>query len=239
MFYNYFLEIKNRCMLVICSWCATVLTCYLHKTTLLFLLIKLNLNLHNTESFYFIFTNLTDVFTVYLQISYFISNQFLVLIFVYHFLMFIAPGLFKFEYNLLKYVSFNCFNFFLISILILNYFTLPMLWSFFLGFQESYKINIFFESKITEYFNFYITLYTISVVIGQFFGIILVFFSYVKFKKQVVLKSRKVLYTIFFIAATLMTPPDVVSQIVIGFCFIFVYEFLILFILFKTKLFNE
>ena len=76
MLYRYFFEIKSRILLIIISWIITILICYCYKEILLFLLVKLNVKLYSLNSFYFISTNLIDVFSVYLQLSYFISTQF-------------------------------------------------------------------------------------------------------------------------------------------------------------------
>ena len=132
MFYKYFLEIKNRVVLIFNSWILTMVTCYFYKNILLFLLIKLNSNLYKLKSFYFITTNFTDIFSVCLQIGSFISIQCLILLSVYHFITFITPGLFKFEYKLLKLIIVVCCLLFCISIIFFHLFFLPFLCDFFL-----------------------------------------------------------------------------------------------------------
>jgi Sec-independent protein secretion pathway component TatC len=122
MFYKYFLEIKNRVVLIFNSWILTMVTCYFYKNILLFLLIKLNSNLYKLKSFYFITTNFTDIFSVCLQIGSFISIQCLILLSVYHFITFITPGLFKFEYKLLKLIIVVCCLLFCISIIFFHLF---------------------------------------------------------------------------------------------------------------------
>ena len=122
MFYKYFLEIKNRVVLIFNSWILTMVTCYFYKNILLFLLIKLNSNLYKLKSFYFITTNFTDIFSVCLQIGSFISIQCLILLSVYHFITFITPGLFNFEYNLLKLIFVLCCLLFCIIFFFFSFF---------------------------------------------------------------------------------------------------------------------
>ena len=102
MFTNYFLEIKNRLFLVGFLWVTVFITCYHYKEVILFLLIYNNSKLYSLNDVYFIFTNITDLFSMYFSLSYFVSNQIFVLVFSYHIVVFLSPGLFKFEYDLIK-----------------------------------------------------------------------------------------------------------------------------------------
>jgi sec-independent protein translocase protein TatC len=124
----------------------------------------------------------------------------------------------------------------------LNTFILPYVWAFFSGFQTSQNsesINIFFEAQITEYFNFYITMYYINVSIGQVFVFILLLMNFIDNKIKFVSNTRKVFYSIFLILATIITPPDIISQIIISLCFSFIYELIIIIILLKTIILNN
>jgi len=242
MLYRYFFEIKSRILLIIISWVITILICYSYKETLLFLLVKLNIKLYYLESFYFISTNLTDVFSVYLQLSYFVSTQLSIFIFIYHFLSFISPGLFEHEYKMLKLIVLMSLFFLSLSILILNIFVLPYVWTFFSGFQTNQyneSINIFFEAQITEYLNFYILTYYINVSIGQVFVVFLLLLNFIENKIKFINNTRKIFYSIFLIFATIITPPDIISQIIISLCFSLIYEIIVIIILLKTIIFRD
>ena len=165
MFSAYILELKNRAFFACFSWFTTVVICYCYKETLLYLLIKINKELVNADSFYFITTNLTDVFAVYVKISCFISNQFLFMYLLYHFLVFISPGLYYTEYkNLSIFFCLSiCFN--LIGGFLFNSIFLPYIWSFFLSYLNTAlndSINVFFEVHITDYLVFYVKFYFVT-----------------------------------------------------------------------------
>ena len=236
MFLKYLSEIKKRVFLILFSCIVTTITCYFYKNVLLFLLIKLNYKLYSLKSFYFITTNLSDVFTVCLKCSYFISFQFLIILIIYHILMFLSPGLFNFEYKILRLLVCICVILFILSILILHLCILPFLWDFFLSFQENCKINIFFESKLTEYFEFYQNIYFVVILINQSFSFIILHLLLTNRKIMFILTSRKIVYFIFILFATLITPPDIISQILIGTGLILFYEFLVISVLFKEHL---
>lgn len=232
MFNRYFLEIKNRIFLLVASWLLTVITCYYYKNILLFLLIKSNFKLYNLEVFYFIATNLSDVFSVCLQISYFLSTQFLIFLVIYHFLMFLAPGLFKFEYTVLQLFCFICLFFYIIGVTVLHCIILPFMWEFFTTFQLHFNLNVFFEAKITEYFIFYKDIYLLTVLISQVFSFVLLNLVLINQKLIFITKSRKSIYLVFILIATLLTPPDVFTQFIFGVNFVIFYELIVLHIFF-------
>ena len=238
MFNKYLLEIKNRVLLSIVAWVLTMVVCYLYKNILLFLILKINFKLYNLKVFYFITTNIVDVFYVSLSVGSFVSFHFLILISCYHFFSFLIPALFNFEYNKLKLIVFVFFLIFTLSILIYHLVILPFICEFFLTFQKSCNINIFFEAKITEYFNFYKNFYNIIVLVSQIFAVIIVNLLFVNEQVLFVKKFRKIIYLGFIVFSTLITPPDVVSQLLISFFLIISCELLIFNILFiKYKFF--
>ena len=171
---RYILEIKTRLSLIFISWCFTLFICYFYKETLLFLFIKTNSIIYNLETFYFISTNLTDLFNFYFKLAYFVSIQISFIIFIYHFFIFISPSLFNYEYKKLKLIILANFFFYIVSIMLLNNFFLPYSCFFLFNLQTSKNVNVFFEIKIIEYLNFYLTIYYIFILISQIFSVIFI-----------------------------------------------------------------
>ena len=100
---NYFLEIKNRIFCINLTISFSFLFCYSYKEILLFfILIKptINNNFFNKEIciFYFICTNLTEIFLVYLKLVYFIISQILIFYILYHFFYFFSFAFYTKEY---------------------------------------------------------------------------------------------------------------------------------------------
>ena len=98
-YYKYYIEIKNRFSLLLTCWLFTLTTCYFYKETLLFILI-------NSSSYteqYFIFTDISEIFYVYLQLTVFVSNQVTLLMLLYHNIIFLSSGLYKSEYEKLQF----------------------------------------------------------------------------------------------------------------------------------------
>jgi len=239
MLYDYILELKNRTLLIALMWISLIGTCFFYKETLLFLSIKPNIYLYKHNLLYFIATNLTDILYAYLHLSYFIANQIVTLYILYNIFIFLAPALYKFEYKYLKIILFFVLVLWFLSFLVLNVYVLPYCWHFFLSFQTTIvnqAIKVHFEAKLTEYIHFYIFLYFICVVISQIFLILFLFLDTRIDKINFVKNSRKLFYFIFFLLATLITPPDIISQIIVGCSFILIYELILLVLFFKTFL---
>ena len=96
MLNKFFSELKIRLVLVILSWFITAIISYLNKEVLLFILIKPVLVSTNIDSFYFIATNLTDIFSVYLKVVYLIVNQITMFFLIWQGFCYITPALFYF-----------------------------------------------------------------------------------------------------------------------------------------------
>jgi sec-independent protein translocase protein TatC len=237
MCYSYFLEVRNRFLLVGFGWVFTAIVCYFYKETLLFLLIKPNFSSTNPIPIYFIFTNITEIFSTYLKLVYFLSNQVCLICFLYHVFLFLSPGLYYSEYKLLKRIFFISTFFFFLSISILNAVILPACWDFFLSFQKTTinnSVNLYFEAKINEYLKFYINLYSMCNLSCQMFMFIILFLIYIKGDLKLIKKFRKIFYFSFVIFATIITPPDVITQLILSSCMICIYEVLIFGVLFKN-----
>jgi sec-independent protein translocase protein TatC len=112
---------------------------------------------------------------------------------------------------------------------------LPYCWKFFSGFELNYEnngISIQLETRLYEYLNFFIEIFfSLNIILN--FCLFLSFFL-LKFPIGILIKLRKILYLFSFVVATLLTPPDILSQIVVGSALIGIYE-LFLFSMFLTK----
>lgn len=231
--YKYYKEVKNRLLITITAWVFTLSICYLYKETILFALISLNysFNKFNIKP-YFIFTEVTEIFTVYLDLSLFITNQIGLFLLCYQTFMFLSLGLYKFEFLTLQF-AFKVFIIsWLFSTLLLYNLVIPFSWNFFLSFQEGSStlqpFSLFFETKLTEYFQYFRNLYYICLFCCQFLGILTIFLTSLNetFKQTQIF--RKLFYLVFVIFSTIVTPPDVLSQICISLSLIIIYEFLLL-----------
>jgi sec-independent protein translocase protein TatC len=239
MIFNYFSEIKNRIILITISWIFNFLICYKYKKVLLFIFIKPSLYLFQTKSIYFISTNLVEIFSTHLKLSSFIGTQIIILFFFYHILTFITPGLFKFEYKNFYFILLSGGIIWITTISLLYKYILPWSWKFFLSFEQitsNNNMHIYFEAKLYEYLEFFIILYKICNINCQFLLLIIFYINVINKSIKFIKNYRKFIYFFIFLIASLITPPDIISQICVGIFTIFIFETLILLILINNKI---
>jgi len=236
---KYFIEIKNRILLLFITILSILLISYLYKETLLFLIAqpeRLTSKNVSYSSFYFIFTNITEILSVYIQLITFLCFQISLLFIIYHFFVFLSPAMFKSEYYLLFTILKVSICVWIFSVLVSNFLLIPITWNFFYSFQELFSskfVNLHFEAKLTEYFEFYILIYYLCVIYFQIFTILFFFLNYVSNKIKTIQKFRKIYYYFFVIFSTIISPPDLISQFFISLFLIFIYEILVFFIITK------
>lgn len=229
---KYYLELKNRFTLLLFTWLFGIFICYLYKDALLFLLIESSRNSSSTqEQSYFIFTNVSEIFYVYLELIFFIANQITILMLFYHMLLFLAAGLYNFEFVRLKgalqffFVSWVC------SFVLLYKFVIPYTWDFFLSFQQTENdfqtVNFFFEAKIAEYLQYFVDLYYICLLNCQLLTVVVLILTNLSGTYEGIKYFRKLFYFVFVVFSTLTTPPDIISQAALSCVLIFIYELLI------------
>lgn len=224
---RYLLELKNRFLVLVFSKILLAISAYSYKETLLFLFVKSVSFEGNQGYFYFLSTSVTDVFSAYVSLTSAVSTVFVWVLVVYHFLLFISPALFKFEYNVLKSVCtkllmFGCFGTFLFYNFIFNAF-----WEFFLSFQGStvsQPLSVYFEAKINDCVELYLFFYFVCVTLSQLFATIFCFLDVAADRLKLVKKFRKLTYVMFIVFATILTPPDIISQVVVFIVFAGFYE---------------
>lgn len=230
-YYCYLSEIKNRFFLFLITTLSVVFTVYTYKEILIFILCV-------NKPFFFIHTNITEIFSTYMKLVLFLTNQICFIYFFFHIFIFLTPGLYKNEYKLLITFFYISSVAFIFAIFFLNLVLLPLSFEFFLSFQNSIiskSLNFYFEAKIENYFYFYITLYYICQFYCQLFIFLLNFFYYYDNKLEKVMLFRKLFYFLFcclFFSTIFFS--DILLQIFLCLCTVINYEF-ILFYFFVKK----
>lgn len=240
-YYKYYDEIKNRLTLIIICWVFCFSVCYNNKEIILFLIAESNKSIHTVEQTnYFIFTNITEVLNVYIELTLFISNQIITIALLYQIFMFISLGLYNFEFNRLK-LAFQLFLVtWIISSILLYIIIIPFSWNFFLSFHKTlgYKnqLPLFFEARLSEYVTYFINLYYLSLVNCQFLALIIFILTSLSSQPSKIKTLRKLFYIIFVIFSTIITPPDIISQLIISCSLIVLYELFLVGKIVKTNM---
>lgn len=228
MFYTYFNEVKSRVCLFLVASFFTLLAGYIFKEVLLSAVVSSYTAA--TGCSYFIFTDVVEVFNVYVRLILFVSKQVLFFYFGYHLFVFLAPGLTKSEYRFFITLFSTSVTLFLLSITLFYTLLLPFSWKFFLSFQtfSIFKsLTLHFEAKLMDYITFFFNLYFSSVIYFQFFLLPVFLFTYFGKELNIYKSFRKFLYYACIIFSTVVTPPDVTSQVFLSLALIIGCEILV------------
>jgi sec-independent protein translocase protein TatC len=227
---KYLIEIKNRAFLLLFTYLFLVVAIYYYKEIILFLIIQSKTKFDYTSSDYFIFTDVTEIFSVYIKLILFFSTQIIIIFLLYHFIVFLIPALFNNESFYLK-IFFKLFLFiWAFSAIISTKVLIPVTWDFFLSFQklviQTTSLNIYFEAKLLEYFYFYAYFYFITIIYFQIGILLFLILNYFNISLLIIKKFRKVNYFFFVLMSTILCP-DMNSQLIISFIVILNYEIFI------------
>ena len=189
-------------------------------------------NIRNPSERRMIFTGLPEVFTSNLKISLFASFLFSLPFFITQFVFFVSPALYKKEKFFFIPILFLIPILFFIGVLFSYYFLIPVIWNFFLSFENFIgdSFNVELESRYSEYMK--LTMYLLFASgISFLFPILLIFLTKIKILNVVHLKKYRKYFIIgILIFSAIFTPPDIISQVGIAIPLLIFYELSIIFI---------
>ena len=172
-----------------------------------------------------IFTGLPEAFFTYLKVAFLSGFMLAAPVVLYQFWMFVAPGLYKKERSLLVPIVLLSSVFFVGGALFGYFIVFPFGFKFFLGFASetikplpSMREYLSFSAKLLLAFGLVFELPLIITFLAKL-GLVSV-----EFLK----KNRKYALILFFAGSAILTPPDVVTQIMMAFPLMLLYEISIL-----------
>ncbi len=241
----YFYELALRFVFLCVSFALTGMICYSYRKDLLFLLLLPSFQTTHPIT-HLIFTNPVEVFKISIFIVLLFTFLFWFPYFIWNCLDFIRPALYTKEVKKLEKYIIWVVLIFLIGNLSTYYLCLPTLWDFFSSFEErTHLIDIVLELRAESYFDFIFDTLIVSNIL--LWGYMFFFWFLLKATQlsltQAILSLKKYFYLFFLLVATILTPPDLSSQLIVFFSLSIIYEcfclFLIIFlnvlILFRFK----
>ena len=198
--------------------------CYGFKEKLFQILVQPLLRVMKTGET-LIFTGLPEAFFTYLKVALLSGLMLAAPIIIYQFWMFVAPGLYDREKRLMIPIVFLSSFFFVGGALFGYFIVFPWGFKFFLGFADehiralpSMKEYLGFSAKLLLAFGL---VFELPLVITFLAKLGLVSVDFLK-------KNRKYALLLFFAGAAILTPPDVVTQIMMAVPLMVLYEISIL-----------
>ena len=213
-------ELRKR--LIVCFVAVGVgfVAAYGFKEKLFQILTRPLISVMNTQD-NLIFTGLPEAFFTYLKVAFLAGLMLAAPVIIYQFWMFVAPGLYDKEKRHLIPIVFLSSVFFLGGALFGYFIVFPFGFKFFLGFATdtirplpSMKEYLAFSAKLLLAFGLVFELPLVITFLAKL-GIVSVDF---------LKKNRKYALLLFFVFAAILTPPDVVTQIMMALPLMILYE---------------
>ncbi len=241
-FHNHLFEIKLRFFYLIFSAILTFFLSVNYPVELIYVIGKPFIELEQT----FIFLELTEAFSTLLRMSTIISLVLMIPFFFFHIWSFFIPSFYKTQRTQIIYFVFFIFCMFITEILITYLVLLPKIFSFLISFEitsENWQsaihlkplISVEFTARIESYVKLMVKLFTMILVMFQIPLCVCFLYSKKFLDVSFFYHNRKFSSLISLLLAAIIVPPDMVSQLVVAFCFFLIFEFLIFFGFFYDK----
>ena len=168
-----------------------------------------------------VFLNAPDVFFTYLKIALVLSLFATAPITLYQFWAFVAPGLYKQEREAFAAYFFASLGLLLAGGAFAFYVVFPLIFEFFLGFSTD---TIQAMPAIKEYLSLVLKL---LFAFGMSFQIPIIIMLLVRLNMidvESLVEKRRYVIVWAFVFAAILTPPDIISQILLGIPMLLLYE---------------
>jgi len=174
-----------------------------------------------------IYTGLTEAFLTYVKLSLWTGCFIAFPVIASQIYMFTAPGLYKHERRAFLPFLIATPVFFFAGASMAYYFVFPLAWKFFLSFEmpgTDGSLPIQLEARVSEYLSLSMTV-IFAFGIAFELPVILVLLTRIGLLSSAKLSSfRRYAIVLIFIAAAIMTPPDVFSQLSLAIPMMALYE---------------
>ncbi|MBA8666687.1 twin-arginine translocase subunit TatC [Holosporaceae bacterium 'Namur'] len=227
-FSYHFVELKTRLFLCVITFVFFTLISYYFSEQIYGFLTKPLLEIYSPKAGRrLIFTNLTEAFFTYFKVACYCGFIFSFPFIAFQLYFFVAPGLYRKEKRTLIPIFFFIPILFFLGAATVYYFVIPMAWKFFLSFENvnsTEYLPVMLEAKISDYLDL-----TLEMIIGFGIAFQLPIIALLLAKAKVLKGSwlavkRKYAVVVIFVVAAILTPPDVISQVLLAIPLLLLYE---------------
>lgn len=176
-----------------------------------------------------LYTGITDGLMIQFSLATMIALIITVPVFLWHVWAYIAPGLHKNEKQFLVPIFLISPLLFVIGAAFAFYVLFPFAFKFFLEINESANFPVVLLPAVTGYLAFAIGMLKVFGIAFQM-PLVLVGLNRIGvLSRKTAIQSRKYVIVLIFIMAAVLTPPDIISQILLALPMLLLFELSILF----------
>lgn len=225
-FWNHVYELRNRFIIVMCS----VLIFSVAGYFIFPYVIKVIMNIAKENLF---ITYFAEGFSVKFRISIIIGVIFSIPIFFFEIIMFVFPALTKSQKRIIIISLISCFILFISGVLFAFKVVMPMTINFFKS-KDLIPQNVNMIISYNKFIEFFFQFMLCFGLCFQFPVILLILLKIGIIKQSFLIKNFKIFIVVIFIISAILTPPDIISQCLMGVPMVLLY----LICIFLAKIFK-
>ncbi|MEI8395254.1 MAG: twin-arginine translocase subunit TatC [Rhodospirillaceae bacterium] len=225
---EHLIELRNRLVYSIAALLVGFAICYNFSGQIYTFLVQPLADILAGQGRKMIYTGLTEAFFTYIKVSFW-GGAFLAFpIIAAQIWMFVAPGLYRHEKQAFLPFLIATPILFLTGGAVVYYLVFPLAWRFFLGFEmhptAPGTLPIQLEARVSEYLSLVMSLIFAFGVAFQLPVLLTLLARVNLITSQQLAEKRRYAVVLVFIAAAILTPPDVFSQVSLAIPLIGLYE---------------
>lgn len=217
---THFIELKERIIYCVCFFITIFITLF-YFSDIIYDLFSIPIKIQNIDKNNLIAIKITSTFIVPLKLTFYTAIIISLPYFILNIWKFIEPGLYKKEKISILPATFTSLILFFIGIAFGFYIICPIAINFFINCAPS---NVKIMISIENYMDFIFTITISSSLAFQIPLIIKLITKLEIIEKETLKEKRAYITVIIFIIAMLLTPPDVISQIILAIPILILFE---------------